>query len=155
MDDMVLYDNAKKRLRTAVVKIMMFLGRRFRLKLKHTFQICRFYYEGKRTIGRPLDFMGFLFYRNKTLIRKGIILAATRMARKLKSAKEAARGYFAKHVKAMLSYIGWFDCTNTYDCYLKYIKPLVNVGKLKKIVSKLDRRSNNETVERRALLDAA
>lgn len=155
MDDMVFFDNAKKRLRTAVVKIMMFLGRRFRLKLKRTFQVCRFYYEGKRTIGRPLDFMGFLFYRNKTLIRKSIMIAATRMARKLKSEKEAGRGYFAKHVKAMISYMGWFDCTNTYDCYLKYIKPLVNVGKLKKIVSKLDRRSNNETVERRALLNAA
>lgn len=156
MDDMVFYDNAKKSLRTAVVKIMMFIGRRFRLKLKHTFQVCRFYYEGKRKIGRPLDFMGFLFYRNKTILRKSIMIEATRTARKLKAAKEAGRGYFAKHVKAMLSYIGWFDCTNTYDCYLEYIKPLVNIGKLKKIVSKLDRRKNHyETVERRALLNAA
>lgn len=156
MDDMVFYDNAKKSLRTAVVKIMMFIGRRFRLKLKHTFQVCRFYYEGKRKIGRPLDFMGFLFYRNKTILRKSIMIEATRTARKLKAAKEAGRGYFAKHVKAMLSYMGWFDCTNTYDCYLEYIKPLVNIGKLKKIVSKLDRRKNHyETVERRALLNAA
>lgn len=156
MDDMVFYDNAKKSLRTAVVKIMMFIGRRFRLKLKHTFQVCRFYYEGKRKIGRPLDFMGFLFYRNKTILRKSIMIEATRTARKLKAAKEAGRGYFAKHVKAMLSYMGWFDCANTYDCYLEYIKPLVNIGKLKKIVSKLDRRKNHyETVERRALLNAA
>ena len=84
------------------------------------------------------------------------MIEATRTARKLKAAKEAGRGYFAKHVKAMLSYMGWFDCTNTYDCYLEYIKPLVNIGKLKKIVSKLDRRKNHyETVERRALLNAA
>ena len=156
MDDMVFYDNAKKSLRTAVVKIMMFIGRRFRLKLKRTFQVCRFYYEGKRKIGRPLDFMGFLFYRNKTILRKSIMIEATRTARKLKAAKEAGRGYFAKHVKAMLSYMGWFDCTNTYDCYLEYIKPLVNIGKLKKIVSKLDRRKNHyEAVERRALPNAA
>lgn len=156
MDDMVFYDNAKKRLRTAVAKIMMFIGRRFRLKLKRTFQVCRFYYEGKRKIGRPLDFMGFMFYRNKTILRKSIMIEATRTAKKLKTEKEAGRGYFAKHVKAMLSYIGWFSCTNTYDCYLKYIKPCVNIGKLKKIVSKLDRRKNqNETVERRTLLNAA
>lgn len=156
MDDMVFYDNAKKRLRTAVAKIMMFIGRRFRLKLKRTFQVCRFYYEGKHKIGRPLDFMGFLFYRNKTILRKSIMIEATRTAKKLKTEKEAGRGYFVKHVKAMLSYIGWFSCTNTYDCYLKYIKPCVNIGKLKNIVSKLDRRKNqNETVERRALLNAA
>lgn len=156
MDDMVFFDNAKKRLRTAVVKVMMFIGRRFRLKLKRTYQVCRFYYEGKRTVGRPLDFMGFLFYRNKTILRKSIMIEATRTAKKLKASKEAGRRYFEKHIKAMLSYIGWFDCTNTYDCYLKHIKPCVNIGKLKKIVSKLDRRKNqNETVERRALLNAA
>lgn len=100
----------------------------------------------------PLDFMGFQFYRNKVILRKNIMIAATRMAKRLAKAKAVGRGYYAKHVKSMLSYVGWFDCTNTYDCYTKYVKPLVNIGKLKKIVSKLDRRKNrNETVEKRTL----
>ena len=122
---------------------------RYRLKLKDNYQVCRFFYESKkREIGRPLDFMGFQFYRNKVILRKNIMIAATRMAKRLAKAKAVGRGYYAKHVKSMLSYVGWFDCTNTYDCYTKYVKPLVNIGKLKKIVSKLDRRKNqNETVE--------
>lgn len=156
MDDMVFFDNAKKSLHKAITAIQIFIGRRFRLKLKDTYQVCKFYYEkGKRKIGRILDFMGFLFFREKTLIRKGIMLSATRLAKHLHSAKEAGRGYFAKHLKAMLSYIGWFDCTDTYDCYQEHIKPFVKVGKLKKIVSKLDRRTNHETVERRTLYGAA
>ena len=156
MDDMVFFDNAKKVLHKAITAIQIFIGRRFRLKLKNTYQVCKFYYEkGKRKIGRILDYMGFLFYRAKTIIRKGIMLSATRLAKHLHKVKEAGRGYFAKHLKAMLSYIGWFDCTDTYDCYQEHIKPYVKVGKLKKIVSKLDRRTNHEAVERRTLCGAA
>lgn len=153
MDDMMFFDNAKKKLQAAIVNIKIFIGRRYRLKLKGNYQVCRFYYEGKRKkIGRPLDFMGFQFYRNKVILRKSIMIAATRMAKKLARAKAAGRGYYEKHVKAMLSYVGWFDCTNTYDCYTEYVKPLANIGKLKKIVSKSDRRKNHyEAVERGTL----
>lgn len=155
MDDMVFYDNAKKILHKAIVEIRIFIGRRFRLKLKRNYQVIRFYYEGKRIIGRPLDYMGFLFYRSKTLIRKHIMLEATRLSKRLHEEKEAGRGYFTRNMKAMLSYMGWFSCTNTCDCYKEYIKPYVNIGRMKKIVSKLDRRKNHEAVERGMVLKAA
>lgn len=152
MDDITIFDNSKKKLHQAIVAIKQFIGRRFRLKLKNNFQVCKFYYEGKKkTIGRCLDFMGFLFFRDKTLIRKAIMLSATRLAKQMSKAKEAGRGYFLKHLKAMLSYMGWFSCTDTYDCYQEHIKPYVVIGKLKKIVSKLDRRQNHETVDRRTM----
>lgn len=157
MDDMVFYDNAKKRIHEAIVQIKIFIGRRYRLKLKNNYQVCKFFYEGRRgKIGRPLDFMGFQFYRNKTILRKSIMIAATRMVKKLRTSKEAGRGYYLKHVKSMLSYMGWFDCTDTYDCYEVYVKPDVNVGKLKKLVSKSDRRNKHyEGVEGRTLCYAA
>lgn len=150
MDDITIFDNSKKKLHKAITEIRIFIGRRFRLKLKENYQVCKFYYEkGKRKIGRVLDFMGFQFYREKTLIRKSIMLSATRLARRMQRSREAGRGYFATHIKAMLSYMGWFDCTDTYGCYLEYIKPFIlRIGKLKKIVSKLDRRQNHETVDR-------
>ena len=150
MDDITIFDNSKKKLQNAIIEIRIFIGRRFRLKLKDNYQVCKFYYEkGKRKIGRVLDFMGFLFYREKTLIRKSIMLSATRLARKMQRSREAGRGYFATHIKAMLSYMGWFDCTDTYECYQTHIKPFIlRIGKLKKIVSKLDRRQNHETVDR-------
>lgn len=152
MDDVTIFDDNKKKLHRAIVEIQIFIGRRFRLKLKHNYQVCKFCYKkGERTIGRCLDFMGFLFYREKTLIRKNIMLSATRLAKHMHQAKEAGRGYFAKHIKAMLSYMGWFSCTNTYECYRENIKPFVKIGKLKKIVSKLDRRQNHETVDNRTM----
>ncbi len=157
MDDMVFFDNAKKKLQAAIIQIKMFLGRRYRLKLKGNYQVCRFYYESKKKrIGRPLDFMGFVFYRNKTILRKRIMLESIRTAKKLYAEKAAGRGYYLNHVKSMLSYIGWYDCTDTYWCYEDHIKPLVNIRKLKQIVSKVDRRAkDHETVDRRTLLNAA
>lgn len=118
MDDIVIFASSKKVLQRAIVEIRKMLGQRFRLKLKHNYQVCKFYYEkGKRKIGRALDFMGFIFYRTKTLIRKNIMLSATRLAKKMERSKEANRGYFHRHIEAMLSYMGWFTCTDTYDCY--------------------------------------
>lgn len=156
MDDMPLFASNKKTLHKAIVAIMQMLGRRFRLKLKRTYQVCKFYYQkGKRIIGRALDFMGFLFYREKTIIRKSIMLSATRLAAKMNRAKEENRGYFQKHIEAMLSYMGWFTCTDTYECYEQRIKPFVNIGRLKKIISKLKRRQNHETVDRGTMCGAA
>ena len=145
MDDIVIFASSKKVLQRAIVEIRKMLGQRFRLKLKHNYQVCKFYYEkGKRKIGRALDFMGFIFYRNKTLIRKNIMLSATRLAKKMERSKEANRGYFHRHIEAMLSYMGWFTCTDTYDCYQSRIKPYIHVGRLKKIISKIKRRQNHE-----------
>ncbi len=158
MDDMVFFSDNKKTLHKVILEIRKMLGRRFRLKLKHNFQVCKFDYKKKngKKIGRPVDFMGFVFYRDRTVIRESILLAATRLAAKMDRAKEARRGYYECHVKAMLSYMGWFTHSDTYNCYLKWIKPRIHVGRLKKIASKLDRRRNrNEAMERRALCAAA
>lgn len=156
MDDIVIFASSKKVLQRAIVEIRKMLGQRFRLKLKHNYQVCKFYYEkGKRKIGRALDFMGFIFYRNKTLIRKNIMLSATRLAKKMERSKEANRGYFHRHIEAMLSYMGWFTCTDTYDCYQSRIKPYIHVGRLKKIISKIKRRQNNEGMDQGKMLRGA
>lgn len=157
MDDMTFFDNSKKKLHEAIVAIMQFLGRRFRLKLKHNYQVCKFDFvkkTGKR-IGRVIDFMGFVFFRSRTVIRKSIMLSATRLASKMNRAKEQLRGYYRKHIEAMISYMGWFSCTDTYQCYEERIKPQVNIGNLKRIISKLQRRQNHESMENRTLLRAA
>lgn len=157
MDDVTIYAAAKKALHNADVQIRKMLGQRFRLKLKKNRQVCKFFYQGKRkAMGRPLDFMGFVFYRDKTIIRKRIMLKATQTARHLHKAKEAGRSYCRHNIAAMLSYMGWFSCTDTYECFRRKIKPFVKVGKLKKIISKLDRRKkNHETLGNRSMLQPA
>lgn len=154
VDDIILYDDNKKKLHNAIVEIKKMLGRRFRLKLKSNYQICKFIFKKKngKLIGRPLNFMGFIFYRERVTIRKHIMLSATRTAQKLKAAKDKGHGYYEGHIRRMISYIGWFSHSNTYGCYEDKIKPCVDIGKLKKIIGKIDRRRyKNETMERRTV----
>lgn len=149
MDDMVFFDQSVKQLKTMVNNISSMLGNRFYLKLKGNFQVTRFSFK---KAGRPLDFMGFVFYRNKTIMRKQIMLNATRLAKKIYKVKQKGYRIYKRWISGLLSYIGWFSHTDSYNCYLKYIKPYLGIGNLKRIISAIDRRTKNDRVERNYLL---
>lgn len=91
--------------------------------------------------GRPLDFMGFEFHQDRTLLRKSIMIRATRKAARI----GAAQRINWVEATGMLSYMGWIDHTDTYGMYEKRVKPYVNVRRLKRIVSNHQRRLNNGT----------
>lgn len=102
-------------------------------------------YHGKSEItkmvyGRPLDYMGFEFHRNRTIMRKGIMIRLTKKARQISKQNKIN----PKDAASLLSSMGWVKHTDTYGMYEKRIKPIVNIKKLKKVVSKRQRRSNLE-----------
>ena len=100
------------------------------LKLKDNWQVFRFDFNGRF---RCLDFMGFKFYRDRTILRRSIMLKAFRKAKSMK--RKRITIYTARQ---MLSYLGWINCTDVYGFYVKHIKPYVNFGKLKRYVSRYD-----------------
>ena len=154
MDDLVIFGNNKRKLKALLVEIKKLLGRQFRLKLKRNYQVCKFEYKGK---GRRLDFMGFVFGRDNVTIRKRIMLRTTRLAKLIHKKKDSGKRIFKHHIQGMLSLIGWFSCTDSYNCYLHHIKKHISVRRLKNIVSRLDRKENreNDRMERRTLLAEA
>ena len=156
VDDIIITSTNKKLLHRLLAQMRVALGK-LRLKLKHNYQVIKIDYESKHgRIGRPIDFMGFEFWRDRTIIRKCILLSATRTAKKLWKAKQEGRGYYARQVRGLVSLMGWFQWTNSYDCYLAYIKPCVDIGKLKKLISKLDKEAKkNDGMEEGDLRGAA
>lgn len=137
MDDMVIFGSNKQVLHRIRQAISDYLDQELGLELKSNWQVFRFSYidrNGKEQ-GRDLDFMGFRFYRNRTILRKSIMLKATRKARKI-SKKDKATILDARQ---MLSYLGWIDCTDTYCMYEKWIKPYVNFRQLKRKISRFDK----------------
>lgn len=90
------------------------------------------------THGRPLDYMGFEFHRNKTIMRDGIMLRMTKKARQISKQDKIN----PKDAASLLSSLGWVDHTDTYGMYEERIKPYVEIKKLKKIVSRHQRRLN-------------
>lgn len=136
MDDMVIFGSNKKKLHKMRKSIEEYLKAEG-LQLKDNWQVFRFDYEkdGKRR-GRDLDFMGFRFYRDRTILRKSIMLKANRKARKI-GKKEKPTIY---DIRQMLSYLGWIDATDTYRMYLENIKPYVNFQYMKRRMSRHDKR---------------
>lgn len=134
MDDMVIFGPNKRKLHELRRRIEAYLNNCLGLEMKDNWQVFRFNYRGKY---RPLDFMGFVFYRDRTILRRSIMLKATRKARKMRKSKPTVYA-----CRQMLSYLGWISCTDTYDMYLEYIKPYVTFRTLRKRISRYDRRKN-------------
>lgn len=142
MDDMVILGRNKKKLHKIKKAIQIYLHEKLDLELKGDWQLFRFEYIDRNGAvkGRMLDFMGFQFHYNRTTIRKSTLESARRKAYHI--AKSETISWY--NASVMLSYMGGFKHTDTYDYYLKYIKPNVNIKKLKKIVSKHSKKENKE-----------
>ena len=144
MDDMVIFGGNKRTLHEMQRKIEAYLRDRLGLEMKSNWQVFRFHFvkKNEKEIGRALDFMGFRFYRNRTVLRKQLMLKATRKARRICKKRKNVHD-----CRQMLSYLGWIDCTNTYGMYKLWIKPFISFGRLKKYVSIYQIRENRRLKE--------
>ncbi len=132
VDDVVIFGSSKKQLHKDFLEIKKFLESE-KLTIKENWQIFKFDYINKKgqRIGRPLDFMGFKFYRDKTTIRRSILLKATRKARKISKKKQISWYDSAQ----LVSYMGWYSHADCHSSYEKFIKPFASVSKCKHIIS--------------------
>ena len=143
MDDMVIFGANKKKLHKTRQAISDYLEKELGLTLKENWQVYRFDKNGKY---RDVDFMGFRFYRDRTTLRRSIMLKATRKARRI--AKKSKTTIY--DCRQMLSYLGWIKATQTYQMYLQRIKPKVNFQRLKRYVSRYDKVIERRTYEKLA-----
>lgn len=133
MDDIVILGSNKKELHKIFKQMQKYL-KSMQLEVKSNWQVFKFDYIDKYGVrrGRFIDFMGFRFYRDKTIIRKSTFLRACRLAVRL-SKKLKISWYDGCRI---LSYMGWFTPTDTYYAYKKYIEPRINTKACRKVISK-------------------
>ena len=123
VDDLVLLGSNKRKLHKARKAIETHLNS-IRLSVKGNWQVFR-------VDKRAIDFLGFRFFRNKTILRKRNALRIRRRVRKI-----AEKGYLnEKDASAIISYWGWIKRSNSFYFYHKYVKPVVPVKLARKVVS--------------------
>jgi hypothetical protein len=123
VDDLVLLGPNKKKLHKARKLVSEYLNG-IGLNIKDDWQVFR-------VSNRAIDFLGFRFFRNKTILRKRNALRIRRRINKI-----TKKGYINyKDACAVVSYWGWIKRSNSYNFYHKYVKPAVTVGFAKKVVS--------------------
>ncbi len=132
VDDMVLIDSNKRKLHKAIKAIEEFISK-MGLHLKNNWQVWKIN-------SRPIDFVGYRFYRNKTLLRKRIFFRLCRRTRKVKKAN-----YITPHqAMSLLSLLGWLSHINACNFYKKNIYPYAPKNKLKRIVSNHSKKNKKE-----------
>lgn len=122
MDDMVILGPNKRKLgamREAIEFYLASIG----LELNPKWQ--KF-----RVDSRGIDFLGFRFFHRKTILRRSVMLRITRKVRR--TAKK--KSWNPHNCKSILSYIGWFKRSNNYGLYQRWVKPYVNIRKMKGVV---------------------
>jgi hypothetical protein len=130
VDDLVLLGSNKKKLHKAREAISDYLNN-INLSLKGDWQVFK-------VNSRAIDFLGFRFYRNKTILRKRNALRIRRRMRKIQK-KDVLT---SKDACAVISYWGWIKRSDSYNFYHKYVKPIVSVGYAKKVVSNYAKANN-------------
>lgn len=128
MDDMVLFHRNKKELHKIKNKIEEYL--KFEeLTLKENWQLFKLE-------SRPLDFLGYRFYRGYTTLRKSNFLRIKRRIKRI--SKKSSLNY--KDASATLSYVGWLKHCNSYNFKEKYVNPYIDLKKCKGVVKFENRR---------------
>ena len=112
MDDMVLFASNKEELYYAKEAIESFVNLKLNLELKSNYQIFKLA-KNKNDSGRCLNFMGYKFYIDKTILRKNIMLKTTRKISKILK-KNKCTWYDATQ---LMSYYGWIKNTNSYKLF--------------------------------------
>lgn len=131
IDDFVMLDNSKRKLHKAMVAIKKWLTK-LGLRLKDNWQIFKLAsYGTKHRRGRAIDYMGFQFFKDKTILRRYVFYRACAKARNIKNSLRP-NWYVAQQ---LLCYLGWFKHSNTWTAFKRYITDLVDVAALKKLVS--------------------
>lgn len=128
MDDIVIMGGNKKKLHRAREYISRYLETMLGLKLKDNWQIFK-------TDSRGIDFVGFRFFHEKTILRR-------RNFQKLRRNARTANKYLKTHRKipphiaaGLLSRAGQLKHCNGQNVFDKYIKP-IGINRLKAIVRK-------------------
>ncbi|MBQ6398850.1 MAG: RNA-directed DNA polymerase [Clostridia bacterium] len=145
MDDMVIFGGNKRVLHKMRDDIENYLRISLGLEMNPAWQVFLFHYVKRdgTEIGRFLDFMGFRFYRNRTTLRRALMLKASRKARKIAKKKPKT----AYDCRQMLSYKGWISPANVYGMYTKWIKPYVSFRQMRRYVGIVQRKENKERMK--------
>lgn len=140
MDDMIFFGRNKKELHKVVEAISEHCAG-MELKIKNNHQVYRFDYidkYGKRR-GRAIDFLGFRFFRDKTILRKRNALKIKRQVQKVAKMPNVT----PHEAQSLMSRLGGLRHCNSYNFYHKYVKPYISIKKLKEVIRIESRKHSN------------
>ena len=118
MDDIVIFAESKERLHEIHEAIVKYLHDELRLSIKGNYQIFP-------TRVRGLDFVGYRFFGEYTLLRKSTALNFKRKMRGYRKKMETDMKLSYSEWCSFNSYNGWLLNCDSFRMYKKYVEPLI------------------------------
>lgn len=118
MDDIVILAESKERLWEIHHEIVRYLHEELRLSIKDNYQVFP-------TRVRGLDFVGYRFFGEYTLLRKSTALNFKRKMRVYRKKMETDMKLSYSEWCSFNSYNGWLLNCDSFRMYKKYVEPLV------------------------------
>lgn len=144
-DDIVVFGPNKRKLHRVERGIMDYMKSALHMEINHNRQVFPIEWTDRRgkAHGRPLDVCGYLFYRDRTILRKSRMLGITRKAARV-AKKEKPTHYDAAQ---MLSQMGWLDHCDVYNVRQNYIKGKASKQRMRALASKHQKKLNERRKE--------
>lgn len=136
VDDIVVIGPNKRKLHKVKNLIEKYLAK-MSLKIKKNWQVFKL-------SSRPIDFLGFKFYKDKTTIRKTILKRLKRKIQKVAKMRKIS----LRNAAGLLSQLGYVKRTNSQYFREKYIKNIISKKKLRKVASYESKRKILREAER-------
>lgn len=138
VDDMVLLGPNKRKLRRALSALKEYLKREgYGVEIKENWQLWK-------TFSRPLDFVGYRFYKGYTLLRKKILYRLTKTVRRI-----LLHGLNIRRARRFNSLVGWGCHINFKKYYLERIKPVISKRTVKRYIARYDKRKQSRLALKR------
>lgn len=139
-DDMVFISRNKRTLHRIQKELEGYMREELKIELKGNWQVFRFEYDPDNRKGRMIDFLGFQNHSNRKTLRKSTLRRIKRKS--LKIGKEQRTSWY--EATQIMSYLGQISHADVYKYYEDYVKPNVNARKMKRIISKHQRKENEK-----------
>ena len=111
-DDIVVLNSSKKLLHDTNMYAHEYLKNNLDLNVKDNYQIFP-------TFTRGLDYLGYIFYENYTLIRKRIVKQFKKKVKKIKT--DCYKMPVTQIINTIMSYYGWFKHADAWNLWNRYI----------------------------------
>lgn len=134
MDDIVILDTNKRKLWRIFYSVRSYLETELHLAINDNWQLFRFSYHDRKSgkeKGRAIDFMGYVFHHDRTVMRKRTLCRVRKKASRI--AKHDTLTWYES--TQMISRAGRMKHVQTYGYFVKWIKPKANMKNLRKTVS--------------------
>ena len=120
MDDIIILSGSKKELHKIRAEINRHLNEELFISLKENWQVFPVDVRG-------IDFVGYRFFHNYILLRKGICIRMKNSLRQLMEKFNEIGTISFKDWCSANSYVGWLTWCNSWRFYEKYFKPVIRL----------------------------